>query len=100
MLLIFDWYTNNIILQLTYFDRLQRQGLEYPREVPLTLVWNKSRVKERVDMEKRGYGRGIVLERMKVTIPEVDEGSSKKGEPTITVCAIINAFYINLKDIK
>ncbi|XP_021766083.1 uncharacterized protein LOC110730561 isoform X2 [Chenopodium quinoa] len=54
-----------IFLTVSYFDRVQRKGLELPRGVPLIALWNKERFHIRIKFEKDlGFEKGKVLKRL------------------------------------
>ncbi|XP_021737310.1 uncharacterized protein LOC110703836 [Chenopodium quinoa] len=78
-----------IFLMVSYFDRVQRKGLEIPRQVPLISLWNQERFHTRLKFEKDlGFGKGKVLERMKLNVgsekrQENDKGKKKEQPLTI-----------------
>lgn len=84
-------FISEMILQITYFDRLQREGIENPREIPLTKVWNRKRCKDRLKMEKRGFGKGIVIDRIRVSKATDGEARTKPmdGASRVHVSALI-----------
>lgn len=58
---------------------MQRSNIENPRKIPLTTVWKKELIAERMRLErKRGFGKGVVLDRL---IEDVTEKVvSKEGD--------------------
>ncbi|XP_021716022.1 uncharacterized protein LOC110683926 [Chenopodium quinoa] len=78
-----------IFLMVSFFDRVQRKGLEIPRQVPLISLWNQERFHTRLKFEKDlGFGKGKVLERMKLNVglekrQENDKGKKKEQPLTI-----------------
>lgn len=58
-----------IFFMVTSFDRVQRKGLEIPREVPLISLWNKERIHMRIKFKKDlGFGQGKVLKKVKLDV--------------------------------
>lgn len=84
-------YVSSMWKQITYFDRLQREKQQVPRTIPLTSVWKKNRIKKRMEIEmKRGYGKGIVLDRIPIEQSKKDsieeeECTQSSAEDTIAV---------------
>ncbi|XP_056688974.1 uncharacterized protein [Spinacia oleracea] len=63
-----------------FFDRLQREGQQVPRQIPLLTVWNRERMTNRISIEKaRGFGQGIVLNRIGAE-PTVQENAMPEAE--------------------
>ncbi|WCJ19557.1 hypothetical protein M5689_001842 [Euphorbia peplus] len=68
-------------LQICYFDRLQRAKEEKPRKFPLISVWNKEMIRQRMVVEtKRGFGKGLVLERIKYEDVVKNEAPQEEGK--------------------
>lgn len=75
---------NVFLEQICYFDRLQRSNIQTPRRIPLTTVWKKEIIETRMKIEqKRGFGKGVVRDRLKQHIEEKDSEKPKQNEEHI-----------------
>ncbi|KAL2922615.1 Succinate--CoA ligase [ADP-forming] subunit beta [Bienertia sinuspersici] len=70
---------------ICYFYRLQRSKIENPRQFPLISIWKKELIRERMKIEnKRGFGKGLVIDRMQIIHVEENEQHSPQDSSKST----------------